>query len=156
MFGSVNKGVNEYKRIDVETGVVDANPQRLIVMLYEGAIEACQTGLMHMSQQNVEQKGESLSKAIMIIESGLRLALEKNDGGEIAESLDALYGYISNRIYLGHLQNNPDFVLEAIKLMVELKSAWEAIANVQATAAQHAATVASGNRMFGQSILAKG
>ncbi|CAG1005003.1 Flagellar secretion chaperone FliS [Methylophilaceae bacterium] len=139
MFGSISRGVTEYKRINLETGIVDANPQRLIVMLYEGAIEACQLGLMHMRQNNIVQKGESLSKAIMIVESGLRLSLDRNAGGEIAESLDALYGYMSNRLYLGHLQNNPDYILEVIKHLVELKSAWEAISNLQSGPAQASA-----------------
>jgi flagellar protein FliS len=138
MFGATSRGVSEYKRIHMETGVVDANPHRLIVMLYEGAIEACQTGLMHMRDKNIEKKGESLSKAIMIIESGLRLSLDKNAGAEITESLDALYGYMSNRLYLGHVQNQPAHVLEVVKLLHDLKSAWVAIADVpnasQATA----------------------
>ncbi|MDP2247129.1 MAG: flagellar export chaperone FliS [Nitrosomonadales bacterium] len=131
MFGATSRGVGEYKRIHMETGVVDANPHRLIIMLYEGAIEACQIALMHMRDKNIEKKGESLSKAIMIIESGLRLSLDKNSSAEITGSLDALYGYMSNRLYLGHIQNQPAHVLEVVKLLNDLKSAWVAIADVQ-------------------------
>jgi flagellar protein FliS len=136
MFGATSRGINEYKRIHMETGVVDANPHRLIVMLYEGAIEACQTGLMYMRDKNIEKKGESLSKAIMIIESGLRLSLDKNADVEITQSLDALYGYMSNRLYLGHVQNQPAHILEVVKLLNDLKSAWVAIADAQPNAAQ--------------------
>lgn len=136
MFGATSRGINEYKRIHMETGVVDANPHRLIVMLYEGAIEACQIGLMYMRDKNIEKKGESLSKAIMIIESGLRLSLDKNADAEITQSLDALYGYMSNRLYLGHVQNQPAHILEVVKLLNDLKSAWVAIADVQPNAAQ--------------------
>lgn len=136
MFGATSRGINEYKRIHMETGVVDANPHRLIVMLYEGAIEACQIGLMYMRDKNIEKKGESLSKAIMIIESGLRLSLDKNADAEITQSLDALYGYMSNRLYLGHVQNQPAHILEVVKLLNDLKSAWVAIADVQPNATQ--------------------
>jgi flagellar protein FliS len=130
MFGATSRGVGEYKRIHMETGIVDANPHRLIVMLYEGAIEACQTGLMYMRDKNIEKKGEALSKAIMIIESGLRLSLDKNASQEISQSLDALYGYMSNQLYLGHVRNEPSLVLEVIKLLNDLKSAWVAIADI--------------------------
>lgn len=131
MFGTFSSGIQAYKRIDVETGIVDANPHRLIVMLYDGAIEACQSGLMHMQQGHIEQKGEALSKAIMIIESGLRRALDKSNGAEIAASLDQLYGYMSNRLYLAHLRNEPKYILETVKLLNELRSAWSAIADAQ-------------------------
>lgn len=134
MFGVASSGVNEYKRINLETGVVDANPLRLLVMLYDGAIEACQTGLLHMQQGNIEKKGESLSRAIMIIESGLRLSLDKNASEEIATSLDRLYGYMSNRLYLAHMHNQPDHVHETVKLLNELRSAWLAIADTQSDA----------------------
>lgn len=136
MFGAINKGVSAYKRIDLETGVVDANPLKLIVMLYEGAIEACQTGLMHMRNEDIVKKGEALSKAIMIIESGLRLSLDRKVGEDIAQSLDALYGYMSNRLYIGHLQNKPEYVLEVVKLLNDLKTAWVVIADSQTTGTQ--------------------
>lgn len=127
MFGINSRGVNEYARISVETGVAAANPHRLIVMLYEGAIAACNSSLLHMRSQAFAQKGAALSKAIMIIESGLRISLDKKAGGEIAESLDALYAYMSNRLYIANLKNDEEPVLEVIKLMGDLKSAWEAI-----------------------------
>lgn len=127
MFGINSRGVNEYARISVETGVAAANPHRLIVMLYEGAIAACNSSLLHMRSQDFAQKGAALSKAIMIIESGLRISLDKKAGGEIAESLDALYAYMSNRLYIANLKNDEEPVLEVIKLMGDLKSAWEAI-----------------------------
>jgi len=136
MFGAINKGVSAYKRIDLETGVVDADPLKLVVMLYEGAIEACQTGLMHMRNEDIAKKGEALSKAIMIIESGLRLSLDRNAGEDIAQSLDALYGYMSNRLYVGHLQNKPEHVLEVVKLLNDLKTAWVAIADGQGSTTQ--------------------
>ena len=136
MFGAINKGVSAYKRIDLETGVVDADPLKLVVMLYQGAIEACQNGLMHMRNEDIVRKGEALSKAIMIIESGLRLSLDRKAGEDIAQNLDALYGYMSNRLYMGHLQNKPEYVLEVVKLLNDLKTAWVAIAGGQSAATQ--------------------
>lgn len=129
MFGTSYSGINAYKRIDLETGVVDADPLRLVIMLYEGAIEACHNGLAHMRNGDIANKGEALSKAITIIESGLRQALDRGTGGDIALNLDDLYGYISGRIYLGHLQNQPEYVEEAARLLSDLKSAWIAISD---------------------------
>lgn len=127
MFGFNQRGVNEYARVGIETGVAAANPHKLIIMLYDGAITACQSAVREIERKDYAVKGTLISKAIMIIESGLRLSLDKKAGGEIAESLDALYGYMSNRLYVANLKNDPAPVNEVIKLLSDLKTAWEAI-----------------------------
>lgn len=131
MFGLNYQGVNGYAKIGMETGVLAASPNKLIIMLYEGAIAACHSAIMHMQNKDIENKGAMLSKAIMIIESGLRLSLDKKAGGEIAESLDALYRYMSDRIYLANLKNKPEPLHEVIKLLNELREAWEEINKAQ-------------------------
>lgn len=132
MFGLNQSGVNVYAKIGIETGVLAASPNKLIIMLYEGAIAACQSAIMHMQNADIQNKGAMLSKAIMIIESGLRLSLDKKAGGEVAASLDSLYAYMSNRLAIANIRNQPELVHEVIKLLTDLKGAWEAIGNQQA------------------------
>lgn len=134
MFGLNQKGVNGYAKVGVETGVLAASPVKLIVMLYDGAISACHSAIACMQRKEIEQKGAMLSKAIMIIESGLRLSLDKKSGGEIAESLDALYVYMSSKLASANVRNQPEQVQEVIKLLLDLKGAWEAIDANKATA----------------------
>lgn len=131
MFGLNQNGVNVYAKIGIETGVLAASPNKLIIMLYEGAITACHGAIVHMQNKDIQNKGAMLSKAIMIIESGLRLSLDKQAGGEVAASLDSLYAYMSHRLAIANIRNQPEAVHEVIKLLTELKSAWEAIGNEQ-------------------------
>ncbi|MDP3088714.1 MAG: flagellar export chaperone FliS [Methylotenera sp.] len=132
MFGSNQHGVNVYAKISEETGVLAASPVKLTILLYEGAINACRGAVIHMQNKNITNKSAMFTKAILIIESGLRLSLDKKAGGEIAVSLDALYGYMSHRLTQANIRNQPELVIEVIKLLTELKSAWEAIENKQA------------------------
>ncbi len=134
MFGLNQKGVNGYAKVGVETGVLAASPVKLIVMLYDGAISACHSAIACMQRKDIEQKGAMLSKAIMIIESGLRLSLDRKAGGDIAESLDALYAYMSSKLASANVRNEPAPVQEVIKLLLDLKGAWEAIDTNKATA----------------------
>ncbi len=134
MFGFNQQGVNGYAKIGVETGVLAASPVKLIVMLYDGAITACYGAVNHIQRHEIEQKGIMLTKAITIIESGLRLSLDKKAGGQIAESLDALYAYMSGRLATANVRNQLEPVQEVIKLLSELKGAWEAIDQNRATA----------------------
>jgi flagellar secretion chaperone FliS len=122
--------INQYTKIGIETGVVAANPAKLVVMLYEGAVVAAHAAIIHMKKKEITQKSAMISKAIMIIESGLRLSLDKEAGGEIADSLDALYAYMSDRLYIANIRNQTEAVEEVIHLLNDLKSAWESISSM--------------------------
>jgi flagellar secretion chaperone FliS len=127
MFGARNYGANVYAQMGLETGVVAASPNQLIIMLYDGAISACRNAITHMQNKDIEHKGEMVSKAVLIIESGLRLSLDSKSGGEIAASLDALYLYMTKRLTLANIKNDPALIDEVIKLLQDLKAAWVAI-----------------------------
>jgi flagellar protein FliS len=132
MFGSRQTGVHAYAKVGMETGVVAASPHKLIVMLFDGALVALNTALSAIRDNNIGEKGKSLSKAIMIIDSGLRSALDKKAGGEIAEGLDSLYEYMSGRLVTANITNDPTIVEEVQRLLIELRDAWNAIADAPA------------------------
>ncbi|MEO7577389.1 MAG: flagellar export chaperone FliS, partial [Massilia sp.] len=126
MFGSQQRGVNAYAKIGIETGVTSASPHKLIVMLFDGAILSITSAMMHMKAGNIPAKGAAISKAIMIIDSGLRAALDKKAGGEIAEGLDALYEYMGARLLTANLKNQVDILEEVHRLLSDLRGAWNA------------------------------
>lgn len=127
MFGMSQRGANSYAKVGLETGVVASNPHQLIVMLFEGALTAVRAGHAHMKAGEIQKKGMAISKAILIIENGLRASLDKNAGGQIATSLDALYDYMGRRLLLANLGNQPEILEEVQNLLLDLKSAWDAI-----------------------------
>ncbi len=139
MFGTSNShGANAYAKVGIETGVISASPHKLIVMLYDGAIVALNNAIMHMKNQDIAAKGHSISKAIAIIENGLRASLDKKAGGEIATSLDTLYEYMSNRLLQANINNQAEGLIEVQNLLRDLKSSWEAIAPEKNTIKQDA------------------
>jgi flagellar protein FliS len=127
MFGKSSRGANAYANVSIETGVTSASPHKLIVMLFDGALVAVATAEQQMKEGNIQAKGKSISKAISIIDNGLRASLDKKVGGQIAESLDALYAYMSNRLLVANLKNQPEILQEVHTLLMDLKSAWDAI-----------------------------
>lgn len=127
MFGTSKYGASAYAKVGVETGVASANPHKLIVMLFDGALIALGHAQQHMRARNISDKGRSISKTIDIIENGLRASLNRDAGGEIATNLDALYAYMSNRLVEANLANDLIILEEVKRLLSDLKSAWEAI-----------------------------
>ncbi|MGE5523032.1 MAG: flagellar export chaperone FliS [Rhodospirillaceae bacterium] len=126
--------VKAYAKVEVETGVATADPHELVLMLYEGAMTAIINAERHMASGEVAGKGESISKAIMIIDDGLAASLDVAAGGAIAENLRALYAYMSQRLLAASVSNDPAPLQEVRKLLGELKGAWASIKPAPRTA----------------------
>ena len=62
MFSQGHAGASAYARVGVETGVMGANPHRLILMLYQGARKAVAQARMHLQQGNIGPRGEAISR----------------------------------------------------------------------------------------------
>ncbi len=127
MFGSTRSGANAYAKVGLETGVVAASPHKLIVMLFEGAITAINNAKVHMKAGQFEDKGKAITKAVLIVDEGMRASLDKKKGGEIAANLDALYTYIIQCLMRANLRNDEALLEESLMLLTDLKSAWDSI-----------------------------
>lgn len=128
MLGMSQNAAQSYQNIDLETNVVAASPLELVVLLYDGAISACKSGVFYINQNDMQKKGAALTKAILIIESGLRSSLDIKAGGELAENLDAMYRYMTDRLYYANLKVQTAPIQEVIDLLLDLRSAWAMIA----------------------------
>jgi len=124
MFGTPKRGVGAYATVGLETGVAAASPHKLVVMLYDGVIVSLLSAINNIKTSNVAAKGAALSKAITIIDNGLRASLDKNAGGEIAANLDSLYDYMSRRLLEANIKNDVGIIEEVRGLMADLRSAW--------------------------------
>lgn len=127
MFGTMKRGVNAYANVDLDTSIDSASPHKLIVMLYDGALATLLNAKLNMKAGNIAIKGQAISKAISIIDNGLRASLDKKAGGEIAGNLDALYDYMSRRLLQANLKNDVGIIEEVHRLLADLRGAWVAI-----------------------------
>jgi len=96
-------------------------------MLYQGALLAIMLAKNQILREETAAKGASISKAITIIDEGLKACLDKNAGGELAQNLLTLYDYMNQRLLIANLKNDTDILDEVNQLLTELKGAWESI-----------------------------
>ncbi|MCL4724384.1 MAG: flagellar protein FliS, partial [Rhodocyclaceae bacterium] len=80
MFAAMHNPKAAYAKAGVETGVETADPHKLVLMLFEGALLALASASLHMKRNedaaDVARKGEAISKAINIIDNGLKASLD--------------------------------------------------------------------------------
>lgn len=121
---------NMYNRVGVETDVLQASPHRLVQLLLDGANDAMTQSLGAIRAGNVEAKGRALSKAVRILDEGLKAALNPS-AGNLAHDLRDLYAYMSMRLTYANLHSDIAAVEECQRLMQPIREAWASIAPAQ-------------------------
>ncbi|MCA6219987.1 MULTISPECIES: flagellar export chaperone FliS [Photorhabdus] len=116
-----------YAQIDVESEIMNASPYQLIQILFNGALSALRRAIILMEQGNIAEKGAAISKAINIIDNGLKQGLDNEKGGELAHNLASLYDYMTQRLLHANLRNDESAITEVIKLLTEISDAWRQI-----------------------------
>lgn len=140
MNAMTRNALNAYSQVGIETGVTAASPHKLIAMLFEGAILSVYAAKAHMQRKEIAAKGEAISKAIAIIDEGLKVSLDEKAGGELAQNLKALYEYMCQRLLAANLKDETEPLDEVGRLLADLKAAWEAIGKQQPVAVPAAAS----------------
>lgn len=127
MFAPYRSNAVAYRQLGVETALADATPHKLIAMLFEGADEQIRKAGAAMRRQDFATKGESLTRAIRILDEGLRASLDER-GGEITANLRDLYTYMIGRLLNASARNQPELLDEVLGLLAQVASAWAQIA----------------------------
>ncbi|MBB1201387.1 flagella export chaperone FliS [Enterobacteriaceae bacterium 89] len=127
MYGA--KGTQAYAKIGVESAVMSASQQQLVTMLFDGALSALVRARLFMQDNNIEGKGLSLSKAINIIENGLKVGLDEKSDDELTQNMIALYAYMVRRLLQANLRNEISAIEEVEYLLRNIADAWKEVAN---------------------------
>lgn len=124
MFGHNSNPLAAYRKVETDIAVETASPYHLVLMLFDGALTAITIAKAKMEAGQIAAKGLAISKAIDIISNGLKVSLEMEAGGEIAENLEALYDYMVRRLIQANLRNQVAALDEVSFLLGEIRSSW--------------------------------
>jgi flagellar protein FliS len=118
--------VQQYNQVRAHIQTEGASPHRLIQILIDGAIEKINVAKGLIERRNITEKVRNINWALSMID-GLRQSLDMEKGGEIASNLEALYDYMQRRLIVANAENDPLILDEVASLMLEIKSAWDAV-----------------------------
>ncbi|WP_054180715.1 flagellar export chaperone FliS [Trabulsiella odontotermitis] len=122
-----HSGAQAYQKVGLESAVLSASPHQLVVMLFDGALSSMVRARLFLEQGNIAAKGEALSKAINIIENGLKAGLNMDVGGDLPHNLSALYDYMVRRLLHANLRNDAAAIAEVEQLLDNIADAWKQI-----------------------------
>ncbi|ELE9719083.1 TPA: flagellar export chaperone FliS [Enterobacter kobei] len=126
MYGA--KGTQAYAKIEVESAVMSASQQQLVIMLFDGALSALIRARLFLQDGNIPAKGLAISKAINIIENGLKVGLVESNGDELTQNLIALYAYMVRRLLHANVNNDASAIEEVETLLRNIADGWKEVA----------------------------
>ncbi|MGR2854793.1 flagellar export chaperone FliS [Erwinia sp. 1181_3] len=125
-------GTQAYAKVGVESAVMSASNDQLITLLFDGAISSLVRARLFLLEGNIVKKGESLSKAINIIDNGLKLGLEETSEDDLTRNLASLYRYMVHRLLRANIDNDADGIEEVEKLLRNIADAWKEVSGTTA------------------------
>jgi flagellar protein FliS len=110
--------------------VLTAPPERLVVMLYDGAHRFLFQSAHAMRSGDLSLMNNRMQRAEAII-TELRQTLDHEKGGEIAQRLEAIYAFCQRHLLEARLKRDPDKIEQVMKLLGDLRDAWDQVAAKQ-------------------------
>ena len=117
------RSANAYTQAQVNT----AGPGQRVVMMYEGILKNLRIGLNGLDN-NAPGDLEKVHNALQLAERlilELRLALDKENGGEVAANLDDLYDFWSRHVSTANAKKDRQMVADVIGMVQTMRDTWE-------------------------------
>lgn len=125
-YSTRSNALNQYRQVNAHGSVHEASPYQLVQLLFQGALDRIAMAKACIGEKDVSGKAGNITKALNIV-GELRGSLDTQVGGELAQNLDSLYEYMSRRLVEANLASDVAILNEVSSLMVEIKTAWDAI-----------------------------
>jgi flagellar protein FliS len=116
----------QYGQIKHDAQTTYASPHQLMLMLFDGAIEAMSFTIGAIQNENFELRSKQNTRSITII-NGMRECLDMETGGELANNLYSLYQYMTKELFRASFKNDVDTIQNIQTMLKDIRGSWEKI-----------------------------
>jgi len=106
-----------------ETAVAGANPVRLVVLLYEQAMEDLRRALAAHSRGDIEGRTREINHALLVI-GYLQATLDKDQGGKVAQNLERFYEQLRAGLLEAQCKQSADVLERQVSHLMQVYEAW--------------------------------
>ena len=126
-----NKAALQYR----QQQILNAAPAERIVLLYNGAIKFLTQAKQAIEAGDIQERYNNNKRAGDIV-IYLQDTLDMENGGEIAENLYRIYGYMQRRLMDVDIRNDASAIDDVIAKLQELNVSWKKVAAGEARQTQ--------------------
>ncbi|MCB9024988.1 MAG: flagellar export chaperone FliS [Bdellovibrionaceae bacterium] len=117
----------KYKRTSVES----ASREKLLLMMYEGAIKYIKKAILAIENNNIAERGMNIGFAYDVIME-LNNTLNHEVGGEVAQNLEQLYLFMTDQLIKANIKADKEKLVSVLKILETLYGGWvEAIEKIK-------------------------
>ena len=116
------RAAKAYANTQVHTGVASSSPGALIILVYERVFDHLKTGMIALEKGDYAI--EAFTKAHDLIQQGLLACLDFEEGGEISQSLAAVYEWTLREIIAARVSKSAEKIQNVINVLHPLYEAW--------------------------------
>jgi len=113
---------NAYQKYKT-TSIQSASREKLLLMMYEGAIKFIKKAIIAAEQKQIADRGTNIGRAYDIILE-LNNTLDHRVGGEISKNLEQLYMFITEQLTKANITGDPQHLRNCQKILETLYDGW--------------------------------
>ncbi len=125
-----------------ETAVRGASPVRLVICLYEQAIDDLRQAVLALERGEIELRTRKINHAITVI-GQLQGSLDMERGGEVARNLERFYSVVRAGVCEGHMKQSVKILEREIAQLVLVYEAWLEVERATETLAERPETISA-------------
>ncbi len=114
-----NPGVRDYRSMQI----LSSRPERLILLLYDGAIKFIRQGQKSLENERMEEAHNNLIRAQNILVE-LMGSLNFDKGGEIASNLFRIYEFMHHTLVQANIKKEPEPLGRICEQLKHLRESW--------------------------------
>jgi len=109
--------------------LIEAEPARRIVMLYDEAIAAIRIAGMAATSGDIEGRCNAVTAALEIV-GFLYMSLDTEQGGEVAANLGAIYAHVLAQLPRVNIYNDIETAERMVTMLEPLRDSWNELAGM--------------------------
>lgn len=113
---------NPYQKYKA-TSIQSASRERLLLMMYEGAIKFTKLAIKAINEKNIAERGMNIIRAYDIVME-LNNTLDHKVGGDIAKNLEQLYMFMTDQYTKANIKGDVKPLEENLKMLETLYDGW--------------------------------
>ena len=121
-----NKYIKQYQTSNITT----ATPEKLMIMLFDGAIQFLQKAKTAINENNYKERSVNIDGARKIIRELMR-TIDLENGNDVSKQLFKLYNKMAMNLIKANVQRNCDLIDQVIEDMTNIRWGFQKAIEIQ-------------------------
>ena len=121
-----NKYIKQYQTNNITT----ATPEKLMIMLFDGAIQFLQKAKIAIAEKNLQERSVNIESARKIVRELMR-TIDLENGNDVSKSLFRLYNKMAMKLIKANVSKNTDLIDEVLEDMTNIRWGFQKAIEIQ-------------------------